>query len=356
MKPKYDIERKIFWECYKNKLPAEIVEQWVQLAKNSAGSSASSYANFSINSKKLIDSNTFYYAVAFYQDKVVCVVPFSMFERKFFLFRFKQLHNIDHNQLDLFTAAGQNEIDSAFLVNSLVSALRVQIDSWHQLVVSNWFLNHKSKSLYFKFDYRRYSGYYAIEHAKSVSDIIPKKLLKNIARNEKKLEKAHTNVKLIKVDNPEQINSALNVFYQIEKSGWKGQNNTAIACDENIRSFYDKTWNEFASYGNACVFVLSAEGKPIASAIAFIHGENLYLHKIAFLETYNSFGAGSILIKQIIKDAIDNQKIQLISFVTDPEWLKRWHTKKHKLYAVEAFNNNIASKILSFFLNIMRAL
>jgi CelD/BcsL family acetyltransferase involved in cellulose biosynthesis len=83
---------------------------------------------------------------------------------------------------------------------------------------------------------------------------------------------------------------------QLEASGWKGRNRTAILSDPRTARFYDAVANMPASR----LSVITVSGAPIAFALCQIHGDRLYLLKTAYDERYRQLSPGLVLHWAII--------------------------------------------------------
>ena len=63
--------------------------------------------------------------------------------------------------------------------------------------------------------------------------------------------------------------AALEKFYALEASGWKGAEGTAIKCDPATRQFYDAVAQAAARDGYLSLDFLELNGKPIAGHFGF---------------------------------------------------------------------------------------
>ena len=79
---------------------------------------------------------------------------------------------------------------------------------------------------------------------------------------------------------------ALEKFYALEASGWKGKQGTAIACDRRTRQFYDQVAQASAQAGLLSLDFLELDNKPIAAHFALQFGGRYCLAKAAYDESY----------------------------------------------------------------------
>jgi CelD/BcsL family acetyltransferase involved in cellulose biosynthesis len=97
--------------------------------------------------------------------------------------------------------------------------------------------------------------------------------------------------------------AALERFYELEQSGWKGKNGTAIACDPSTRLFY----NEIARHGHAFGFrcYLLTQGDRLVSGYVGLEDQERFLGlKAAYDEGLAQFSPGHLLVAEILKKSV----------------------------------------------------
>lgn len=96
------------------------------------------------------------------------------------------------------------------------------------------------------------------------------------------------------------LDAALDAFYRIEASGWKGTEGSAIACDPVLRGFYDRLAAEAAARGQLRLFLLRAGDTVIAGDYALEHGGGVYLLKTAYDASWARGSPGQVLRKRVL--------------------------------------------------------
>lgn len=331
------------WKIYKNILPQDVKDQWDNLTIKNPNSCASSSRIFCENLLPLIKKSEVYFAAGYINNNLKCLLPLTMTRRKFGIINIKHLSLINHSHLDLFIAAKLALTNENQAVISLKTILKKEINDWDYFSAKNWLLFQPIDKHYIKQMDKKQSAYFDIKNVNDISSLTGKKLIKNLMRLEKKLITSHESLSLEQLNKPAEIQHGLKAFYQIESSGWKGVEGSAIGMSPKIEGFYNKTWQEFSEHDCAKIFLLIAKDKTIACAIAFEHFNNLYIHKIAYLEAYNTYSPGSLLIKKILGYAIADTPIKTVFLNTDPLWAQRWHPQKHQLKTIQFFNKGIKS-------------
>ena len=118
--------------------------------------------------------------------------------------------------------------------------------------------------------------------------------------------------------------SALAQFYALERSGWKGQQGTAIDCDERLRQFYDAVAQTAAAEGRFLLYYLDCGTQTIAMQFCIRYGNTCYLLKPAYDEHFGTFSPGHLLTAEVLHDL--NERGLAVYDLLSPqsEWKSRW--------------------------------
>ena len=90
-------------------------------------------------------------------------------------------------------------------------------------------------------------------------------------------------------------------FVDLEASGWKGKNGSAIACSDNTLSFFLEMVDRFAARGAIRFGKLSLDTTPIAMLVDICSGSHVSGFKVAFDERFADFSPGFLLELQNIR-------------------------------------------------------
>ena len=140
------------------------------------------------------------------------------------------------------------------------------------------------------------------------------------------------------------LDKAFEHFLEIEASGWKGSDGTgsAIGLDPVLKKFYMSLLEGFATKGDCQINLVKIDGVYAAGQFCLITDGILYLLKIGYKEEFNNFAPGSLLLYDLIQNSLENPYIHTISFVTGPEWVKRWNPLYLDVDNFFLFRNSIA--------------
>lgn len=84
-------------------------------------------------------------------------------------------------------------------------------------------------------------------------------------------------------------------FLQLEASGWKGREGSALASNEAERNYFESIVTEAFRRSRLMMLALRLDGRPIAYKCDFLAGRGLFSFKIAFDEDYACHSPGALL-------------------------------------------------------------
>ncbi|HEX2328264.1 MAG TPA: GNAT family N-acetyltransferase [Candidatus Angelobacter sp.] len=134
--------------------------------------------------------------------------------------------------------------------------------------------------------------------------------------------------------------TALHAFYDLEGSGWKGAEGTAIKCDPRIRQFYDSIAAAAAEHDYLSIDLLELGGKAIAGHLGFNNRGHYCLVKAGYDETFRRYGPGQLLVNEILAQYRE-RRLHRFDFVGPATWDEsRWASQRRTNYRVFIFRNN----------------
>ena len=165
----------------------------------------------------------------------------------------------------------------------------------------------------------------------------------NLRRSRRQLEEQGTLVlKHCSTADPE----ALGRFYDLEASGWKGEQGTAIKCDPRTRQFYDAVAQAAAQYGYLSLDFLELNGKPIAAHFGLNLGGRYYLAKAGYDETYHRQGPGQLLTHEVLSESVARGLSEL-DFVGPATWDEsRWASARRTHFRIFIFRKSLYGRLL----------
>lgn len=127
----------------------------------------------------------------------------------------------------------------------------------------------------------------------------------------------------------------------IEASGWKGRQGSAIGQDQATLSFYTRSARGWAERGMLRLFILFLEDLPIAFELDVEFNGVLNCVKHGYLEDYAKLGPGQVLRTQVLRWAFANPKVDLFDmFGPATESKLKWATASEQLHTLRVFRRS----------------
>jgi len=143
--------------------------------------------------------------------------------------------------------------------------------------------------------------------------------------------------------------AAMNRFYELEASGWKGQEQTAI-LRSGRRPFLDEVAAQAARYGFFTLYLLELDGQLIAGHYGFTHRDCYYSVVVAYNESLRAHSPGHLIIDEIVCDCAARGIRAYQTGGQDQEWKMKWAAQTQPVnhhYVFRGRLGNLAYKVES---------
>ncbi len=134
------------------------------------------------------------------------------------------------------------------------------------------------------------------------------------------------------------LEKALVDFMDVEASGWKAKEGTAIKCDERLKSFYEDLMKKFAPLGQCHIHLMRHDAKPICGLFVLSTAERAYLPKVAYDEEYSKLSPMRSLLEYAFRQYGENPEMKEVNLTSDAEWFDAWKPIKSSVYNIYTFN------------------
>jgi CelD/BcsL family acetyltransferase involved in cellulose biosynthesis len=147
---------------------------------------------------------------------------------------------------------------------------------------------------------------------------IDKKKRKELRRQRKRLADSGVVTTVIS-DTPAEIASALDDFFTLEASGWKGRARTAARLHPEIVSFMTAAVAALAAEGRAQIVRLCVDGRAVAAVVILRSGGSAWCWKIAYDEGRARFSPGVQVILDATAMLLADGDIQRVDSCATPD-------------------------------------
>ncbi len=272
----------------------------------------------------------------------LAIFPLKKTNRKMLGFNFRTLETPSHDYLDLsdFICADPEDISGLFQY-LLVYLCREYNQAWDFIVIPRALDDSKiiqglkgNKHIPLTIiETAGTSNFIQCRHAEAVQKRIPKKFKANLKRWNNKIK--GKNVRFESSSTLPDILESYKIFLEIEASGWKGKQRTAIKYSPDINAYYKSLILNFARLESCEINLLEVNERYIAGQLCINIGDICYLLKIGYDENYSYLAPGNLLLENLIMRLAKSKQINYMSFVTGTAWQKRWnpdHIQVNRLY------------------------
>ena len=136
---------------------------------------------------------------------------------------------------------------------------------------------------------------------------------------------------------------ALQHFYELEASGWKGREGSAILCAAKTRCFYDEMADSAARYGYFSLYMLEFKGRLIAAHYALTHRGRCYSPKVAYDEGFRQFAPGHLIVEEILRDCAARGIRGFDIMGPNDDWKMKWTSETLAVHHHLVFRGTLGS-------------
>ncbi len=166
----------------------------------------------------------------------------------------------------------------------------------------------------------------------------PKKIRKEISRKLTKLENLETNVSLKIITAECKIEEAVNQYGDLESSGWKGREGSAVNKNNTQGKFYKNILLENAKRKRSAIFNLLVDEKIIASLLTIYNSKMIIVLKTTYDESLSNLSPGRLIDYFMIREVAESNLSDTIENYTNAsESDKKWCTRFRDMYHIEFY-------------------
>ena len=138
----------------------------------------------------------------------------------------------------------------------------------------------------------------------------------------------------------------LKQFYELERSGWKGREGTAIACSPATQQFYDEITREAQRFGYLSFYFLECSNHALAAHFGLSYRGRYFMPKVAYDEQYERYAPGHLLMGAILRDCVKRGIREYDCLGPDQSWKMKWTTAVRPHSCFYIFRNGLYPQAL----------
>jgi CelD/BcsL family acetyltransferase involved in cellulose biosynthesis len=121
---------------------------------------------------------------------------------------------------------------------------------------------------------------------------------------------------------------ALERFFDLEKSGWKGKSGTAIACGASTRRFYTEIAHAAERLGYLSLYLLEFGQTLVAGQFGLTYKGRYCVPKIGYDESYAGYGPGHIMVNAVLRDCVQRGLHEFDFLGPKMDWKSEWASEE----------------------------
>jgi len=150
-------------------------------------------------------------------------------------------------------------------------------------------------------------------------DGLTRRFKRNLRRAERRLGELGE-VRFDVVTTRTGLKRALDVFYRLEASGWKGRSGTAVTQRSQVKRFYDG----LVDRAEVWIPILTVCGDPVAAYVLRVAGNNIFALKTGYDQTYSKYAPGLLLTSRVIRYGLEHGMEMLDLMAGQSRWKSDW--------------------------------
>ena len=117
---------------------------------------------------------------------------------------------------------------------------------------------------------------------------------------------------------PGDVAAAIDIFLELEASGWKGKRGTALGQDPGDAAFIRRATSALAKTGSCEIVTLRSGDTPVASAIVLRHLDRAFYFKLGVDERFAKFSPGVQLTLELTRHLCADPAIRMVDSTANP--------------------------------------
>ncbi len=145
------------------------------------------------------------------------------------------------------------------------------------------------------------------------------KLRNNVARRLRRIKDAGIRLRLERLAAPDEMQSAVARFGEMESKGWKGVAGTAVHPENAQGRFYADVMARFALKGMATVYQLYFNDELVAMQLCIASKAMLVLLKTTYDESQAAYSPGRLLLYALLEEEFSRKAVHDVEFYTNAD-------------------------------------
>lgn len=139
------------------------------------------------------------------------------------------------------------------------------------------------------------------------------------------------------VEAPSDLDAELDAGFEVEASGWKGREGTAITSDAATERFYREVAHSFAARDELRLSRIVLDGSVAAFDLCLLHEQRLYLLKTGYDERFRRLAPGLVMRLSIVERCFELGLDAHELLGEDSDWKLKFATTERRHVGLRAY-------------------
>ena len=167
-----------------------------------------------------------------------------------------------------------------------------------------------------------------------------KKLRDNLSRYFRRVDSENRTYRFEVATEAVDVRDATREYGDLESSGWKGREGTALHESNTQGRFYRQALDNFAAQGKARVYRLVLDERLVASRLAIVQNGILVFLKTTYDEGSSRLAPGRLLLYLVLEELFGDPTIRVAEFYTNANRdLLQWATHSRPICHVNLYRS-----------------
>jgi CelD/BcsL family acetyltransferase involved in cellulose biosynthesis len=185
-----------------------------------------------------------------------------------------------------------------------------------------------------------------LTEASSLDALVDGKYRRELRRRQGKLEQI-ANLDFTLHRDPKGLNAALDEFFSVEASGWKGRGGGAIQMDLPAEQFWRNLSQRAAEENRLRLHLLRLGDDVIAGQLGIVFGRTYYCLKLGYDEKYKQYGPGALTTRNVIQHCIEDPDVDVYDFSgAAMPYMSNWTTRTYQTWTAQVGSPHMAMRSL----------
>jgi hypothetical protein len=163
----------------------------------------------------------------------------------------------------------------------------------------------------------------------------------DLRRQTRRLDEQGIRMEFVVERNPARVGKCIRDYAELEGSGWKGKEGSAVKVDNPQGLFYCEIMEHFCSRGEGVIYQLLFNGTVVACDLCLERDGMVVVLKIAYDESLKGISPGKFIHREILRSLFGEKKVKVLEWYGRVhEWQQKLNSKERAMFHVNCFRNN----------------